>query len=204
MDTVSKYNHAAERWDRKVLRLGYVNAYRQFLQNHVEPVRPVLDMGTGTGLFADAWIASGGSRDITLMDPSEAMLRVARSRFANASVCVDCIASTLEDYQPEHTFQTILAAHAIEHCDDPAAAIAKLARCLDETGKLILVVSKPHWCNWLIWLRFRHRWYAPETLRQWARKSGLSHITTHAFSVGPPSRTSFGYVFEKTALETLC
>lgn len=204
MDIVSKYDHAAERWDRKLLHLGYSGAYQRFLQDHIEPTLPVLDIGTGTGLFADAWLASGGSRDLTLMDPSDAMLRVAEARFAAASVPVDSITTRLEDYQPTRQFHSILAAHSLEHCDDPAEAIAKLAVCLSTNGKLILVVSKPHWCNWLIWLRYRHRWYAPDTLRQWAHAAGLDHVTTHPFKSGPPSRTSFGYVFTKNQKENAC
>lgn len=204
MNIISKYDQAAVGWDKKVLRMGYSSAYQGFLQGHIEALKPVLDVGTGTGLFAQAWIAAGGSRDLTLVDPSKAMLRVAKRRFAAASIPVKGVATTLEDYQPASSFHTILAAHAIEHCDDPAEAIQKMAQCLSLNGKLILVVSKPHWCNWLIWMRFRHRWYAPETLCQLARAAGLDHITTHSFTSGPPSRTSLGYVFTKTLKENKC
>lgn len=204
MDIISKYDQAAVSWDKKVLRMGYSSAYQHFLQGHTAQSQPVLDIGTGTGLFADAWLAAGGSRDLTLIEPSEAMLRVAQARFAAASIPVEGIATTLENYQPTRSFHTILAAHAIEHCDDPARAMEKLSQCLCMNGKLILVVSKPHWCNWFIWLRYRHRWYAPEAMCQWARAAGLDHITTHPFTSGPPSRTSFGYVFTKTQKENAC
>ncbi|MEO9898630.1 MAG: class I SAM-dependent methyltransferase [Paracoccaceae bacterium] len=198
MDIISKYDKAAADWDKKVLRMGYSNAYQRFLQDYIEARRPVLDIGTGTGLFADAWLAAGGSRDLTLIEPSEPMLHVARARFAAASVPVEGFATTLENYQPSHPFQTVLAAHVIEHCDDPLNAMEMLSQCLCTGGKLILVVSKPHWCNWFIWLRYRHRWYAPETVREWAYAAGLDHEATHLFTSGPPSRTSFGYVFIKT------
>jgi demethylmenaquinone methyltransferase/2-methoxy-6-polyprenyl-1,4-benzoquinol methylase len=132
------------------------------------------------------------------------MLRVARARFAAAMIPVASIATTLEGYQPTRSFQTVLAAHVIEHCDDPAMAMEKLSQCLCANGKLVLVVSKPHWCNWFIWLRYRHRWYAPEALLQWAQAAGLDHVTTHPFTSGPPSRTSFGYVFTKIQKEITC
>ncbi|MEP1539324.1 MAG: class I SAM-dependent methyltransferase [Paracoccaceae bacterium] len=204
MDIISKYDKAALGWDKKVLRMRYSNAYQCFLQDHLETRRPVLDIGTGTGLFAAAWLAAGGSRDLTLIEPSKPMLHVARARFAGASVPVKDIATTLENYQPTHPFQTVLAAHVIEHCDDPLNAMEKLSQCLCTGGKLILVVSKPHWCNWFIWLRYRHRWYAPDALYEWAQAAGLDHETTHRFTSGPPSRTSIGYVFTKPKKENLC
>lgn len=204
MDIISKYDQAAVGWDKKVLRMGYSSAYQEFLQGHIEASHPVLDIGTGTGLFADAWLATGGSRKLTLIEPSVPMLRVAHARFAAASIPVEGIATTLENYRPTRSFHTVLAAHAIEHCDDPARAMEKLSMCLCPNGKLILVVSKPHWCNWFIWLRYRHRWYAPEALRQWAHAAGLDHVTTHTFTSGPPSRTSLGYVFVKPQKENTC
>ncbi|MEP2784057.1 MAG: class I SAM-dependent methyltransferase [Pseudoruegeria sp.] len=204
MDIVSKYNHTAAGWDKKVLQMGYASAYQNFLGGYAEPSRSVLDVGTGTGLFADAWLAVGGSPDLTLMEPSSVMLNIAQARFTAASVPVHSIKSKLEDYSPIQQFHTILAAHAIEHCNDPSDAFAKLADCLCPNGKLILVVSKPHWCNWLIWLRYRHKWYAPTSLRQWANSVGLDHITTHSFTSGPPSRTSFGYVFTKPNKDITC
>lgn len=179
------------------MRMGYSRAYQGFLEDHIDASRPVLDIGTGTGLFAEAWLAAGGSRDLTLIEPSVPMLGVALDRFAAASLPVEGIATTLEGYQPTRSFQTILAAHVIEHCDDPMNALEKMSQCLRVGGMVILVVSKPHWCNWFIWLRYRHRWFAPEMLRHWADAAGLDHVTTHAFSSGPPSRTSFGYVFQK-------
>ncbi|MEP4194814.1 MAG: class I SAM-dependent methyltransferase [Aliishimia sp.] len=153
MDIVWKYDHAAMRWDRKMRRLGYSKACQQFLPPPIEPMQPVLDVGTGTGLFADAWLVTGGSRDLTLVDPSQAMLDVARIRFSAASVAVNSFTSKLEDYQPKRRFHTVLAAHVVEHFEDPVAAMAKIADCLVPNGRLILVVSKPHWCNWLICLR---------------------------------------------------
>ncbi len=125
------------------------------------------------------------------------MLGEAGQWFETAGLTVRLIHSRLEDCRLEQTFQTILASHVIEHCDDPGDALARLAGHLAPDGRLILSVSKPHWCNWLIWLRFRHKWFRPDTIRDLASNAGLTRIAVHHFSSGPPSRTSLGYVFRK-------
>ncbi len=195
MDTISTYDRAAGTWDKSVQRLGYHHAYQRFLRPHVTGIGPVLDVGTGTGLFAQEWMSAGGSCDLTLMDPSTVMLNAARARFDAMNIAVNTLNVGLEDYRASNCFQTILAAHAIEHCADPAAALRELASQLLPGGRIILVISKPHWCNWLIWLRFRHRWFAPHVVRDWADAAGLTTIETHRFAAGPPARTSLGYVF---------
>jgi len=197
MDIVSKYNQDAANWDVKLRKRGYSNAYTQFLKKHVGSSQPTLDVGAGTGLFADAWLSAGGCRDLTLLDPSAAMLSLARKRFADPSIKLKSVQARLEDYGSGDRFGTVLAAHVLEHCYDPQGALAKLATHLGQGGQMILVVSKPHWCNWLIWLRYRHRWFSSAEVESWAKSAGLLHKTTHQFANGAPSRTSFGYVFIK-------
>jgi hypothetical protein len=68
MDLVTKYNRAAPNWDAKIHQLGYFQAYSQFLAGQTVATGSVLDVGTGTGTFAQAWIARGGSAELTLLD----------------------------------------------------------------------------------------------------------------------------------------
>lgn len=88
----------------------------------------------------------------------------------------------------------LLAAHLIEHFADPAAALAEMATLLRPGGRLWLVVSKPHWCNAIIWLQWRHRTYGPEEIARLVRLAGFAVERTYAFPSGPPSRTSQGLV----------
>ncbi len=195
MDLALKYDRAAPSWDRKISRLGYHVAYAGFLRGRVTAVGRVLDVGAGTGAFALAWIAEGGSADLTLLDCSPAMLATARAGLEARGVMADLAFARLEDFDPGIRYAAILAAHAIEHCADPAWAVGRLASWLQPGGHLYLAVSRPHWCNWLIWLRFRHRWFSSGQVRAMARAAGLRHRHTCAFDRGPPSRTSLAYVF---------
>jgi 2-polyprenyl-3-methyl-5-hydroxy-6-metoxy-1,4-benzoquinol methylase len=125
------------------------------------------------------------------------MLDRARAGLEALGVTPAAVGARLEDFQPRLPCAAVLAAHVIEHCDDPEAAFRRFAGWLEPGGRLYLIASKPHWCNWLIWLRFRHRWFSESQVRQAAAAAGICHDLTHVFDAGPPSRTSLGYIFSK-------
>ena len=198
MELVTKYNRAAPKWDRKIHRLGYFQGYSQFLKGQTVNNGPVLDVGTGSGAFAQAWIAQAGSVDLTLMDLSSAMLNTARANLSAQGVHPKTIEARIEDYEAPSPFSSILAAHVVEHCADPVAAFQNFSRWLEPKGRLYLVISRPHWCNWLLWLRFRHRWFSAADVLHLAHRAGFQHDLTYSFASGPPSRTSLAYIFSKT------
>lgn len=204
MNIAAKYDRAAARWDSKLSQLGYTHAYRQLLQPHTNASHPVLDVGTGTGGFASAWLSEGGSRDLTLLDPSGRMLSKAQDRIKGAGALPRIVQSTLERFDPDTRFGTVLAAHVIEHCLDSADAFVRMASWLSPGGQLIIVASKPHWCNWLIWLRYRHNWFDASQIAALAHNAGLTRTDTHDFTAGPPGRTSRGYIFTKPKKEEPC
>lgn len=197
METTVRYEAAAPIWDRKIDSLGYGAAYRGFLTTTVVPSGRVLDAGTGTGAFACAWLATGGSRELTLLDPSRSMLVRADAAVRRCGAAPEIVETAMEDHCPDRRYSVILAAHVVEHSPDPATAFRRFSDWLEPQGRLVLVVSRPHWCNWLIWLRYRHRWFSAGEIVSLGRAVGLRHVATHVFTQGPPSRTSLGYVFLK-------
>jgi len=197
MNTSTRYENAASNWSKKAIRLGYTTAYADFLSGNALQTGSVLDVGTGTGTFALSWIEAGGSTDITLLDPSKAMLKRALSQFKALDRYPKLENCAFDDFQSETEFDVILASHVLEHFDDPASAMRRFSQMLPIGGRLYLNVSKPHWCNWMIWLRFRHSWFRPEAVCQMAQDAGLVEVRIHKFLVGPPSRTSLGYIFSK-------
>jgi 2-polyprenyl-3-methyl-5-hydroxy-6-metoxy-1,4-benzoquinol methylase len=197
METTARYDSAAPFWDRKIESLGYGAAYREFLKRAVKPAGRVLDARTGTGALAYAWLAAGGSQELTLLDPSPSMLVRADSAVRRYGAEPVIVAAVMEDHSPVTPYSVILAAHVVEHSPDPATAFRLFADWLEPQGRLVLVVSRPHWCNWLIWLRYRHRWFTEGEIVGLGCQAGLRHVATHAFTQGPPSRTSLGYVFLK-------
>ncbi len=197
MNTNAVYNRAATNWERKITRHGYGSAYGGLLKSHISTSGAVLDAGTGTGTFARVWVEAGGSRDLTLIDPSYKMLAAAQANLAAIDVAPKVEQAHVENFAPDTSYATILAAHVIEHCEAPELALRRFSDWLEPKGRLFLVVSKPHWCNWLIWLRFRHQWFTAQKVHQMAQRAGLIPRNTHIFQSGAPSRTSLGYLFVK-------
>jgi 2-polyprenyl-3-methyl-5-hydroxy-6-metoxy-1,4-benzoquinol methylase len=197
MNPANRYDYAAPTWDQKVRRLGYTKAYGAFLAGNTVSRGPTLDIGTGSGAMALSWIEAGGSTELTLLDPSAAMLQRASLQCAQRGIHPNLAQCKIEDFCPQAGFSAIMAAHVLEHFSNPGERLHHIAQMLRPGGYLYLVVSKPHWCNWLIWLRFRHRWIRPEAVCAMAAAAGLRKQMLHSFHTGPPSRTSLGYIFSK-------
>ena len=200
MQITQSYNTAANRWRTRIEGLGYAAAYRWLirqsgLQSHR---KTVLDAGCGTGEFARALIeVSGRPAQLTLLDPARDMIANARLSLRHLATSLHTEICGLED-APQIEHDIVLCAHVIEHFSDPRGALRLLRQQLARDGAMLLVVSKPHWCNWIIWLRWRHRMIRPAVLLGWLADAGL-HCNWHAgFPAGPPHRSSHAYLLIRT------
>ncbi len=191
-----KYDAAAPGWADKMRLLGYFDAYLGFLSTGSagDLGRNALDVGCGTGAFAEARAVIQSEGRVTLMEPADKMLRQAEVALSQRGVAAKTVQSRLEDYQSAEPFDCILAAHILEHCEDPINALRHMRRLAIPDAKLWLVVSKPHWCNAIIWFQWRHRSYWPQKVAEMLRDSGWVLEMEHRFPAGPPSRTSRGYL----------
>ncbi|MEX0285227.1 MAG: class I SAM-dependent methyltransferase [Paracoccaceae bacterium] len=193
-----KYNAAAPGWADKMRLLGYYDAYLGLLSSpnfRAPPGNRVLDIGCGTGAFAEAWVAiQGPEQDVTLLDPAEEMLTLAQAALQRRGVEPGRARMMLDQYDPPSRFHCLLAAHVLEHADDPVETLKHARRLAQPDGRLWLVVSKPHWCNAIIWFQWRHRAYRPADVHGMLAASGWELEMEYAFPSGPPSRTSRGYL----------
>lgn len=193
-----KYDTAADRWRDKMRTLGYYDGYLGFLSepgNRPVPNARVIDVGAGTAAFAEAWVAvNGAPADMLLVDLSSAMLERGRTllmrRGMEARTRVTALGSALDTAPADE----VLAAHLIEHIPDTLGALRDLRALLKPGGRLRLVVSKPHWCNAIIWLQWRHRTFGLEEMRGLLTDSGFEIDGEYSFPAGPPSRTSRGFI----------
>lgn len=192
------YDAAASQWRKKIEGLGYAAAYRWMIaacgvQTHG---KTAMDVGCGTGDFSRALIeVAGPPKCLTMLDPSSQMVEAATRSLVHFSSELKQVASSLEE-APTDRHDFILCAHVIEHFDDPSAALVLMRDRLEASGRILLVVSKPHWCNWIIWVRWRHKMIAPRHMLNLCDAADLSCTWDAPFPAGPPSRSSHAYLIK--------
>lgn len=200
IDLAQKYDAAAPVWADKMRVLGYADGYLGFLSAPglaAGRVARVIDVGCGTGAFAEGWVAiNGAPQSLDLLDPSHQMLTQAARALARRHVTARRVQGVLGEELPPA--DAVLAAHVLEHCPDPALGLQHMRSLLKPNGRLWLVVSKPHWCNALVWLRWRHRTFSRAELDGLFEAAGLRAVQEYSFPSGPPSRTSRGIVLERS------
>ncbi|MBO9444269.1 class I SAM-dependent methyltransferase [Ruegeria sp. R14_0] len=176
--------------------LGYFDAYLGFLSigSPRDLGQNALDAGCGTGAFAEARAVIQPQGQVTLLEPSGKMLAQAEHALARKGVTATAVQSRLEEFRPAQLKDCILAAHVLEHCENPTEALRHLRALAAPAARLWLVVSKPHWCNAIIWFQWRHRSYRPRQVAEMLGNAGWELEAEHSFPTGPPSRTSRGYL----------
>lgn len=196
IQSTKHYDVVAPKWGDKMRTLGYYDGYLGFLsaqRRNNGGDRRVIDVGAGTGAFAEAWVAiNGPPRELTLLEPSQSMLERGRAALCRRGVEPLLVKSLLGETKLDPSNE-VLAAHVIEHCPDPLVALQQMRDLLQPGGRLYLVASKPHWCNAIIWLQWRHRTFLESEVVTLIQKAGFDIETVYSFPFGPPSRTSRGF-----------
>ena len=197
-DLRKHYNAAAPRWHGKIASLGYTDAYRAaiaaFIPKCRQPLR-VMDAGCGAGSFARAYVQDRGRIEVlTLADPAVDMLHKAEARLIGDAGEMVLLNRSIADLPNFPSQDVILCAHVLDHCADPARAIRALGATLAPRGAIVLIVTKPHWCNWLIWPAWRHKSYRPTEVFEATVAAGLTCQRDMGFESGPPRRTSHAYL----------
>jgi len=135
-------------WDEKKRTANYDNLTWVKDQDYLKHIvkmcdlkkgMKVCDVGTGTGVVAEALSHSGAHVDA--IDNSKVMLEMAkRNRSA------DNITYMLEDiqtYGPENTYDRVVARMVFHHVDDDKKAIQNCMKMLKPDGRLIIAEGTP-------------------------------------------------------------
>lgn len=192
------YNAVAPTWHSKIAALGYTDAYRAAIAALIpkgrRPIR-VMDVGCGAGSFARAYVQERGRIEVlTLADPAVDMLREAEARLIGDADEIVLLNSSIADLPIFPSQDVILCAHVLDHCAGPVRAIRALGATLAPRGVIVLIVTKPHWCNWLIWPAWRHKSYPVSQIHEAVVAAGLTCPRDMGFASGPPRRTSHAYL----------
>lgn len=103
----------------------------------------VLEIGFGTGKFADLLLASNSSICVAGVDPTATMVKVARSRrgIRTAGTRADLRqgdASTLP--WPSESFNAVVAIHSFQFWPDPEESLREISRVLTMSGRILFIL----------------------------------------------------------------
>ncbi len=115
--------------------------------------REVLDVGCGDGAYALA-AARAGAR-VTGLDRSTAALARARERAGSERLAVDLLVGDIGTLPlPADRFDLVLAVTVLCFVEEPARAVAEMARVL-RPGGLLVLGELGKWSTWAAWRRLR-------------------------------------------------
>ncbi len=203
----TRYDRAAKGWHKTVCKLGYYQAYKDLVSTAFETIPSirdegdysVLDAGCGSGAFTMA-LCEDTPRPmaIDLLDISPKMLAQAAQNLSDQPHIFRQLCADIESVASKgQKYDLILSAHVIDHLTEPSKALHALHCALRSNGKLLLAVSKPHWCTSLVQMRWHHNAYQPTKVTQMLKNAGFTRITQFPFKEGPPKFTSHGYIAHK-------
>ena len=84
------------------------------------------------------------------------------------------------------SFDLVLCAHVIEHCTDPTQALRDIFDRMTLGARIVLAISKPHWCTAIIRLIWRSKALKPDQVLAMLRIAGFADAHHHPFETGVP------------------
>ena len=147
------YERTAARYDAgRGLPDDTLECWRCAVAAHVDPAgRTVLDLGAGTGIFANAWVAWGAG-EVIAVDPSEAMRGQAAER-ARPGVRVLAGSADALPVGPA-SVDVVWMSAVLHHVPDAARCAHEVRRVLRAGGHLLVRGyfpdrSRVPWLDWL-------------------------------------------------------
>lgn len=142
----------------------------------------VLDAGIGGGdlslALADQLVMLP---ELHGVDLSPRMLALARRRLASLgqqNLSARLRLATIGNLPyPSQTFDLVMCAHVLEHCESLQVPVNELMRVLKPGGVLILVTSRAHPLNLVQGVRWGFRPIKPERMQEVLVQAGAAHVT---------------------------
>ncbi len=157
---LSQLEESIPNYDRvnRIMTFGQDKAWRKNVRGHAEPGMKVLEVGCGPGSFAEDLVGL----DVTCLDPSAEMLRVAKKRVDSArksrgeepAKYIEAIAESIP--LPDDMFDRVFCLFSFRDFQDKKKGLEEIFRVLKPGGQLVICdAGKANWFHGLagrIWM----------------------------------------------------
>tara|TARA_B110000444_G_scaffold203793_1_gene196382 strand:- start:766 stop:1557 length:792 start_codon:yes stop_codon:yes gene_type:complete len=150
----------------KLMTFGQDKRWRRNVRNHAEAGMKVLEVGCGPGSFAEDLVGL----DVTCLDPSPEMLKVAKkrvdaARLARGEAPADYVEAIAEAIPlPDDTYDVVFCLFSFRDFQDKRKGLEEIYRVLKPGGQLVICdAGKANWLHGLagrIWMATVVQWLA--------------------------------------------
>ena len=140
-DIAANYS-AFEGFNKAIIDYGF-----RSIQEHFHGAS-CLELGTADGVMTRQ-LASAFD-DLTSIDGSQRYAELIAEQLGPEFPGLTVIHTLFEDFQPDRRFDTVIAAHILEHVDDPVAVARRALDWVAPGGKLLVLVPNAHSFNRLL------------------------------------------------------
>jgi ubiquinone/menaquinone biosynthesis C-methylase UbiE len=174
------FNQVADQWD-EMRQTFFSEAVREqaYAAARVQPGELAADIGAGTGFISEGLLERGAR--VIAVDQSEAMLEVLKEKLGSSDE-LDCRKGEADALPVESgSVDAVFANMYLHHVEDPAGAIAEMARLLKPGGRLVITDLDQH--NHTFLLTEQHdRWsgFKRSDVRLWFKQAGLSQVRSES------------------------
>jgi ubiquinone/menaquinone biosynthesis C-methylase UbiE len=188
-DAVLKaYGKLAPSYDRRWSFYIEATVRETLSRLELQPGESLLDVGCGTGVLLEAFLASTPDAKLSGADPSREMLEVARKRLGEAALLRQSHVESLPF--SDQAFDVVVSTNAFHYFRNPLGALEEMARVLRPNGRLVIT----DWCDdyvgcWLcdLWLRTfdraHFRVYGQKQCRHLVEQAGFTAVRIDRYKI---------------------